>query len=111
MRALARPEDSFSIIGRVKAAVLPVPVWAIPRISWPARATGMACSWIGGMTITGVDGAAAWVGGLGAGAGATSAGVAALDVAGAVRGAVDSAVLGAGAGRAGAASAAGVSPA
>ncbi len=47
MRALGRPEASLSIIGRVKAAVLPVPVWAMPRTSRPARATGMACSWIG----------------------------------------------------------------
>ena len=47
MRALERPADSRSIIGRVKAAVLPVPVWAMPRTSRPARATGMACSWIG----------------------------------------------------------------
>ncbi|MNR14235.1 hypothetical protein D3C85_1306990 [compost metagenome] len=42
MRARARPEPRRSIIGRVKAAVLPVPVWAMPKTSRPARATGMA---------------------------------------------------------------------
>ena len=42
MRALARPDCKRSISGRVKAAVLPVPVWAMPSTSWPARATGMA---------------------------------------------------------------------
>jgi hypothetical protein len=47
MRALERPAASLSIIGRVKAAVLPVPVWAMPSTSRPASATGMACSWIG----------------------------------------------------------------
>jgi hypothetical protein len=47
MRALERPEASREIIGRVKAAVLPVPVWAMPSTSRPTRATGMACSWIG----------------------------------------------------------------
>ena len=40
MRALERPAASRSIIGRVKAAVLPVPVWAMPSTSWPARAHG-----------------------------------------------------------------------
>ena len=34
-------------IGSVKAAVLPVPVWAMPRMSRPCRAGGMACAWIG----------------------------------------------------------------
>jgi hypothetical protein len=33
MRALARPFERRSIIGRVKDAVLPVPVWAMPRTS------------------------------------------------------------------------------
>ena len=34
-----------------KAAVLPVPVWAMPSISLPARSWGMARAWIGvGMT-------------------------------------------------------------
>jgi hypothetical protein len=47
MRALDRPAASRSIIGRVKAAVLPVPVWAIPSTSRPCRATGMASAWIG----------------------------------------------------------------
>ena len=47
MRALARPAFMISIMGRVKAAVLPVPVWAMPRTSPPARATGMAWAWMG----------------------------------------------------------------
>ncbi len=47
MRALARPLDRRSIIGRVKAAVLPVPVWAMPRTSQPESATGMASAWMG----------------------------------------------------------------
>ena len=34
-------------IGRPKAAVLPVPVWAWPITSWPASSSGIACSWIG----------------------------------------------------------------
>ena len=34
-------------IGRAKAAVLPVPVWAEPMISFPERATGMAWAWMG----------------------------------------------------------------
>ena len=34
-------------IGRVKAAVLPVPVWAMPMRSWPARIGGMAAAWMG----------------------------------------------------------------
>ena len=46
-RALERPPASLSTIGRVKAAVLPVPVWAMPRTSCPARATGIAWAWIG----------------------------------------------------------------
>ena len=37
IRALARPADRRSIMGRVKAAVLPVPVWAMPSTSRPAR--------------------------------------------------------------------------
>ena len=47
MRALARPLARMSIIGRVKPAVLPVPVWAQPSTSRPISTTGMACSWIG----------------------------------------------------------------
>ena len=34
-------------IGSAKAAVLPVPVWAMPQRSRPARTEGMACAWIG----------------------------------------------------------------
>jgi hypothetical protein len=44
MRALARPRDSLSIIGRVKEAVLPVPVWAMPSTSRPARTCGIAAA-------------------------------------------------------------------
>ena len=47
MRALARPLDSISIIGRVKLAVLPVPVWAIPIRSRRCSTTGMPWAWIG----------------------------------------------------------------
>src|SRR5690606_37427125 len=34
-------------IGSVKAAVLPVPVWAAPMTSRPSKTTGMAWLWIG----------------------------------------------------------------
>ncbi|MNC58971.1 hypothetical protein D3C75_1087460 [compost metagenome] len=34
-------------IGRAKAAVLPVPVWAMPSRSLPAMTSGMALAWIG----------------------------------------------------------------
>jgi ubiquinone/menaquinone biosynthesis C-methylase UbiE len=34
-------------IGKAKAAVLPVPVWAMPRRSRPAKRCGIACAWIG----------------------------------------------------------------
>jgi hypothetical protein len=47
IRALARPEARRSIIGRTNAAVLPVPVCAIPRRSEPVRMMGIACCWIG----------------------------------------------------------------
>ena len=47
MRARARPLSSRQSIGRTKAAVLPVPVWAMPSTSRPVRATGMAWLWIG----------------------------------------------------------------
>src|ERR671930_157250 len=33
--------------GSVNPAVLPVPVWAAPRRSLPAKTTGMACAWMG----------------------------------------------------------------
>jgi hypothetical protein len=36
-----------SRIGRTKAAVLPVPVWAAARRSRPERTIGIACSWTG----------------------------------------------------------------
>ena len=39
--------ESFCSIGSAKPAVLPVPVWAPPMTSLPARMTGMACAWIG----------------------------------------------------------------
>ena len=47
MRARARPCARIEIIGRVKEAVLPVPVWAMPSTSRPIRAWGIACAWIG----------------------------------------------------------------
>ncbi len=47
MRARARPCSSNVSIGRVKAAVLPVPVWAMPSTSFRASTWGMACCWIG----------------------------------------------------------------
>ena len=34
-------------IGSPKAAVLPVPVWATPKMSRPASCGGIACTWIG----------------------------------------------------------------
>ena len=34
-------------MGRVKPAVLPVPVWAQPRMSRPMRMTGIPFSWMG----------------------------------------------------------------
>ena len=40
MRARARPAARMSIIGRVKAAVLPVPVWAQPSTSRPISDDG-----------------------------------------------------------------------
>ena len=43
-RARARPFSSMVSIGRTKAAVLPVPVWAMPRTSRRARTWGIACS-------------------------------------------------------------------
>ena len=36
-----------SRIGSAKAAVLPVPVCAMPQRSRPARIGGIACAWIG----------------------------------------------------------------
>ena len=39
--------SGFDSKGRVKAAVLPVPVWAPPSKSCPASTAGMACAWIG----------------------------------------------------------------
>ena len=41
MRALARPDAKMSIIGRVKDAVLPVPVCADPSMSRPIRTLGI----------------------------------------------------------------------
>ena len=35
------------IKGIEKAIVFPVPVCAVPRISWPFKAKGIACAWIG----------------------------------------------------------------
>ena len=47
IRARARPLERCVIIGSTKAAVLPVPVWAMPRTSRPSSALGIACAWIG----------------------------------------------------------------
>ncbi len=47
MRARAREPDRMSSNGRVKPAVLPVPVCAVPITSRPIRTNGIACSWIG----------------------------------------------------------------
>ena len=47
MRARAREPERISSIGRVKPAVLPVPVCAQPSTSWPMSTTGIACAWIG----------------------------------------------------------------
>jgi hypothetical protein len=44
IRALLWPNARRSIIGSTKAAVLPVPVWAIPSRSRPVKITGMARS-------------------------------------------------------------------
>ena len=41
------PMESFCSSGRPKAAVLPVPVWAMPRRSRPASSAGMARAWMG----------------------------------------------------------------
>ena len=38
---------SRSIDGSMNAAVLPVPVWAMPSKSRPVSTVGMACVWIG----------------------------------------------------------------
>ncbi len=47
MRARARPLLRCVIIGSTKAAVLPVPVWAMPSTSRPSSALGIAWIWIG----------------------------------------------------------------
>ena len=47
MRARARPFSSIVSIGSTKAAVLPVPVCAMPSTSRCARTWGIACSWMG----------------------------------------------------------------
>jgi hypothetical protein len=38
---------SRSIDGSMNAAVLPVPVWAMPSRSRPSSTVGIACAWIG----------------------------------------------------------------
>src|ERR1700683_1140473 len=47
MRARARPCSSMVSIGSTKAAVLPVPVCAMPSTSRRASTWGIACSWMG----------------------------------------------------------------
>jgi len=44
---LCWPVSSLFKIGRTKAAVLPVPVMAVPIRSRPRKAAGMAASWMG----------------------------------------------------------------
>ncbi len=46
-RGAVRAEREAVQIGRAKAAVLPVPVWAMPHRSRPSMAGGIACAWIG----------------------------------------------------------------
>ena len=46
-RARARPVSSMVSMGSVKAAVLPVPVCAMPIRSCPASTNGMAAAWMG----------------------------------------------------------------
>ena len=47
MRARLRPWARISIMGSTKLAVLPVPVWAMPMMSFIINTGGMACAWIG----------------------------------------------------------------
>ena len=47
LRDVARAAARRSSEGSMKAAVLPVPVWAMPSRSRPVRTVGMAWSWIG----------------------------------------------------------------
>ncbi|GBD42436.1 hypothetical protein HRbin39_01829 [bacterium HR39] len=47
MRARLRPPASFCSTGSRKAAVLPVPVWAMPTRLRPASTSGMARAWMG----------------------------------------------------------------
>ena len=44
---MLRAAASRSSAGSMKAAVLPVPVWAMPSRSRPVRTVGMAWVWIG----------------------------------------------------------------
>ena len=45
--ARRRPWARMSIIGSTKLAVLPVPVWAMPMISFIISTDGIACAWMG----------------------------------------------------------------
>ncbi len=47
IRARERAPERMSSIGRVKPAVLPVPVCAQPSTSRPISTVGIACAWIG----------------------------------------------------------------
>ncbi len=51
IRARARPLLRCVIIGRTNAAVLPVPVWAMPSTSRPSSADGIAWIWMGVGTV------------------------------------------------------------
>ncbi len=47
IRARLRPWARMSIIGSTKLAVLPVPVCAMPTMSFIISTGGIACAWIG----------------------------------------------------------------
>ena len=61
-RAAVPSSRSWCRIGSAKAAVLPVPVWAMPRMSRPASCGAIACAWIG-VGVSKPARASAWVSG------------------------------------------------
>ncbi len=52
------------MMGRAKAPVLPVPVWATPSRSRPARSSGMARAWIGVGAVKDSAASARWMGSI-----------------------------------------------
>ena len=58
----AGPRESLCRMGSAKAAVLPVPVWAMPNMSRPARSSGMAAAWIGVGVMCFLEVKARWIG-------------------------------------------------